>query len=158
MKKLIILLLVAGAGTTFADTPEDAFNDLLDSAYEQNADAFLNCLSVESVQMVDMLVYMVKLQPGEAVSRISRELDVEITEDELKEMASIDLINMVLSAPGFQEQLPPRADITFTGAETSGDSSFISFTIVDFPQPLRLLMVKNGENWKLDQSVLQAEL
>ena len=158
MKKLLTLLLVTSLGTSFANTPEEAFNNLLDSAYEQDAEAFLNCLSVESVQMVDMLVYMVKLQPGEAVARISRELDIEITEEELKEMASIDLINMVLSAPGFQEQLPPRADIAFTGVETSGDSSYVSFAIANFSAPFRLLMVKNGEDWKLDQSVLQAEL
>lgn len=158
MKKLLTLLLVIGFGTTFANTPEEAFNNLLDAAYEKDAEAFLNCLSIESVQMVDMLVYMVKLQPGEAVSRISNELNVDITEDELKEMTTIDLIGMVLAAPGFQEQLPARTDITFTGAETNGDSSYVSFAIVDFPRPLRLLMVKNGDNWKLDQSVLQAEL
>lgn len=158
MKLLLTLLFAILLGTTYANTPEEAFNNLLDATYEVDAEAFLSCLSVESVQMVDMLIYMVKLQPEEAISRISTELNVDITEEELKAMSSIDLINMVLVAPGFQEQLLPRADITFVGAETNGDSSNVSFTITDFTGPFRLLFVKNGEDWKLDQSVLQALL
>ncbi len=156
MKKLLVILAVTGV--VYGINPEQAFNNLLDSVYSGDAEGFQNCISTESNGMIDMMLMMVKFQPEDAVEQISTELGVEITAEELSEWTSSDLIETVLLSPGFQEQLPPRENISVSGFEINGDSSMVCFNITDLPQPFELLMVKDGNTWKLDQSVIQEEI
>ncbi len=156
MKTLLVVL--AAVGVVLASTPEQDFNSLLDAVYSADAESFQNCISAESNSLIEMMLTMIKLQPENAVTKISGELGVEITSEELSELTSGDFIEVVLTSPGFTAELPPRQNIAVSDIEVNGDSSTVFFNITDRPQPFELLMVKEGETWKLDQGVIQAEL
>ncbi|MCK5133771.1 MAG: hypothetical protein KAR40_16675 [Candidatus Sabulitectum sp.] len=158
MKKFIFLILVVLTGSMYANNPEQAFDNLVDAMYAGDGPGFRDCLSSESVALVDMMLMMVKFKPEEAAVEISSELGVNISAEDVYGWTSIDLINTVLSSPRFLAELPPREDIVVSGFEINGDSSVVSFNLVDLPQPFEILMVKSGADWKLDQSVIQAEM
>ncbi len=154
----LAFILAILAGSLLANNPEQAFNQILDTVYSGDADGFKECLSTESVALIDMMLVMVKMKPEEAAVEISNELGVDISEEELINWTSDDLLSTVLSAPGFISELPARQDIVVSGIETDGDSSMVSFGITDYPGPFQLLLVKNGNDWKLDQGVIQSLL
>lgn len=156
--KRILILVVLAAGSGFANSPEDAFNGVLDALYSGDAQGLYSSLSTESVAMLNMMLLMVKAQPEEAAAEISDELGIEITGDELSEWTAMDLVSTVLSAPGFIDEFPPREEITVSNCSESGDSCVVYFTVGEVPETFQLLMVKQNGNWKLDQSVIQAEL
>lgn len=158
MKKLIFLIVVLLAGLMYAENPEQSFDNLVDAMYAGDAPGFSNCLSSESVALIDMMLMVVKLQPEEAAVEISSELNLDITAADISGWSSTDLISTVLSSPRFLAELPPREDIVVSGFEINGDSSVVSFNLADLPQPFEILMIKSGNTWKLDQSVIQAEL
>lgn len=155
-KFLFVALTIAAMG--YSNTPDEAFEKLVNAMYEGNGEVLRECLSTESVAMVDMMLLMIKAQPEDAAAEISQELGVEITAEELSGWTSLDLIDAVVNSPSFAGELPPRDDIVFVGADVMGDSCMISFNVGDYPDPFNILMVKNGEDWKVDQSVVQAEL
>ena len=155
-KFLFVALSLAALG--YANTPDEAFDRLVNAMYSGNAEVVRTCLSTESIALVDMMLMMIKAQPEDAAAEISAELKVPISSEELRSWTSLDLIDAVLASPMLQSELPPRDDIVFTGAEVFGDSCMVSFNVGDYPEPFNLLMVKNGEEWKVDQSVVQAEL
>ena len=105
-----------------------------------------------------MMLMMLRLKPEEAAVEISSELGIDISVEDISSWTSIDLIDTVLSSPRFLAELPPRENIVVSGYEINGDSSIVSFNLTDLPQPFEILMIKNGELWKLDHSVIQAEL
>ena len=158
MKKLTFLILVVLAGTLLGNNPEQAFNNLVDTMYSGDAVGFRSCLSEESVAMIDMMLMMVRMNSEEAAVEISNELEIEITAEEISMWSSTDMINTVLSSPRFLAELPPREDIVVSGYEITGDSSIVSFNLAELPQPFEILLIKNGSDWKLDQSVIQAEM
>jgi len=151
-----VLVLVAAAGVVFAGSPQQDFDTLLDAVYSADAESFQNCISTESNGLIEMMM-MIKLQPEDAVAQISTELDVEITAEQLSAWNSTDFIEAILASPTFAAELPPRQNVVVSGFETQGDSTTVFFNITGLPQPFELLMVKEGETWKLDQSVIQAE-
>lgn len=155
-KFLFVALSLAAMG--YANTPDEAFGQLVNAMYSGNADVVRASLSTESIALVEMMLLMIKAQPEEAAAEISEELKVPISPDEIRNWTSLELIDAVLASPMFAEELPPRDDIVFAGAEVVGDSCLVSFNVGDYPEPFNLLMVKNGEDWKVDQSVVQAEL
>jgi len=154
----IIFAVILMAGVCYANTPENAFEELLDALYSGNAEGLYSSLSTESVAMLNMMLLMVKAQPEQAAAEISSELGIEITGEELAGWTAMDLVSTVLSAPGFTAQFPPRDDIAVLNCSVSGDSSTVFFTVADIPETFELLLVKQGDSWKLDQSVIQAEL
>lgn len=158
MKKLVFLFLAVLAGALFAGNPEQSFDNLVDAMYAGDAEGFKNCLSTESVAFIDLMLMVVKLKPEEAAVEISGELNMEVTAEDVSGWNSTDLIDTVLASPRFLAELPPREDIVVSGYEISGDSSVVSFNLAGLPQPFEILMVKSGDSWKLDQSVIQAEL
>lgn len=155
-KFLFVALSLAAMG--YANTPDEAFNRLVNAMYSGNAEVVRTSLSTESIALVDMMLLLIKAQPEEAAAEISAELKVSITPEELRSWTSLELIEAVLASPMLQSELPPRDDIAFAGAEVFGDSCMVSFNVGDYPEPFNLLMVKNGEDWKVDQSVVDAEL
>ena len=158
MKKYLVLILVLFTGLLIADSPDQAFNQILDAVYSEDVDSFRECLSTESTALIDMMLVMVKMKPEEAAIEVSNQLGIDVSEEELMSWTSRDLLSTVLSAPGFVSELPAREDIALYGYETSGDSSMVSFTMADYPGTFQLLLVKNGNDWKLDQSVIQSLL
>lgn len=158
MKKLIVVILAVVAGAVLANDPGEAFEILVDAVFEGDAEGVHKCLSTESVAMIEMMLVMVKMQPGSAAAEMSRELGVDISEEELLGWTAIDLIDMLLSAPGFTDALPPREDIVVSGFELSGDTSIVFVMISEYPEPFEIAMIMDGENWKLDKSLIQSEL
>jgi len=158
MHKLVFAVIAVIASSAYANNPEQAFENLVDAMYAANAESFRECLSTESVAMVDMMLVMMKLKPEEAALEISGRLGVEVSGADLMGWTGTDLIGVVLSSPGFLNELPPRRDIVVTSVEVNGDSSIVFFTVSQLPGPFQIAMIKNGEKWKLDQSVIQAEL
>ena len=158
MKRLLVVLLVVLTGSVFANNPDQAFNILVDAMYAGDAESFSDCLSTESVALIDMMLMMVKFKPEEAAVEISSELGLDVSAEDILNWTSTDLIGTVLSSPRFLAELPSREDIVVSGFEINGDSSVVTFNLPDLPQPFEIAMVKNGEDWKLDQSVIQAEL
>lgn len=154
----ILILAALTAAACFANSPEEAFDELLDALYSGNAPGLYNSLSTESVAMLNMMLLVVKAQPGEAAEEMSSELGIVITAEELSSWTAMDLISAVLTAPGFIQEFPPRDDITVLNCSTNGDSSTVFFTVGEIPETFELLLVKQNDSWKLDQSVIQAEL
>jgi len=152
-----LFVLFATVGVILAGSPEQDFISLLDAVYSADAESFQNCMSAESNGLIDMMLTMIKLQPEDAVTKMYDELGVTITAEEISGFTSEDFIEMVLASPGFSAELPPRQSITVVSSEINGNSSTVSFNITDMPQPFELLMIKEGETWKLDQGVIQAE-
>ena len=158
MIKFLVLILVIFTGLLHADSPDEAFKRILDAIYSADADCFDECLSTESTALINMMLVMVKMKPDEAAIEVSSQLGIEISAEELMGWTSSDLISTVLSSPGFVSELPAREEITVSGYETSGDSSLVFFTMDGYSETFQLLLVKNGVNWKLDQSVIQSML
>lgn len=155
-RMILVLVLVAGLG--IAETPEQAFDTLVNALYTADAEGLYSCLSNESVAMLNMMLLMVKADPEAAAEQISCELGTEVTAAEISGWSAMDLISTVLSAPGFIEEFPPRDDILVTGSQVTGDSCVVFFTLAGLDQELEMLMVKQEGSWKLDQSVIQAEM
>ena len=157
MLKIGILVLLA-AGACFAGTPEAAFESLVDAIYAGDAQEFSGYLSQESAGMVSMILMMLKADPEKAAADIAAELGVEVTAEDISGWSSTDLLAMVLSAPGFISEFPPRENIHVTGSTVNGDSCVVSFTVDGIQGDMDLPMVMQNGSWKLDQSVIQAEL
>ena len=158
MKKFIPLLLVVLAGAAISNEPGEAFENLVDAFYEGDACAVEAGLSTNSINMINMMLMMVKMQPDQAAAEISQELQVALTGAELLNWTTTDFIYVIISAPGITDQLPEREDIEVSGCDIQGDSSTVFLTIPDFPDDIGIAMVREGDDWKLGESFLQAEL
>ncbi len=121
MLKISFFVLLAAATTCFAGTPEAAFESLVDAIYAGDAQEFSTFLSAESAGMVSMILMMLKADPEQAAADISAELGVEVTAEEISGWSSADLLAMVLSAPGFIAEFPPRESIHVSGSTVNGD-------------------------------------
>lgn len=154
----ILVLAVLTAAPCFANSPEEAFNGLLDAVYSGDAPSLFENLSTESVAMVNMMLLVMKASPAASAAEVSSKLGIEAAAGEITGWTVMDLVSTVLSAPGFVSQFPPRDDITVSHCSVREDSSVVFFTVGDIPETFELLLVKQGGSWKLDQSVIQAGL
>lgn len=158
MKLFLIMTLALTAGAILAEDPGEAFENLVDAMYSGDAQVVNEHLSSESIAFIDMMLMMVRMQPEEALTQINTELDMEITPEELAGWTSTDLIETVLVSPGFVAELPPRSNISLSHFDVDGDSSLVYFNLGDYPEPFQLLMVSENGSWKIDHSVIQAEM
>jgi hypothetical protein len=142
-------------GTALAETPGEAFEELLDAVYEGDAAAVGERLSTETLMMLDMVVTMIKLQPGEAAAEFSEELGTEISADQIMEWTSMDFIGAVILSPGFLEELPPREQIGVSHFEIEGDSCTVYVSVQGAPQPFGMVMELEDDQWKLSENLIQ---
>ena len=158
MKKFIPLLLAILTGVVMSNEPGEALENLVDAFYEGDACAVEAGLSSNSINMIDMMLMMVKMQPDQAAAEISQELQIALTGDELLNWTATDFIFVLISAPGITDQLPPREDIEISSFDIQGDSSTVFLNISDYPENIPIAMVLEGDDWKLGESFLQSEL
>ncbi|MCK5116564.1 MAG: hypothetical protein KAR44_08175 [Candidatus Aegiribacteria sp.] len=158
MKKLIPLLLIVLAGAVMSNEPGEALENLVDAFYEGDACGVEACLSSNSINMLNMMLVMVKMQPDQAAAEISAELEIALTGDELRNWTTTDFIYVLISAPGITDQLPERENIEVSSCDIQGDSSTVFLNISDYPEEIPIAMVLEGDDWKLGESFLQSEL
>ena len=154
----VVLLVLLAFGHGAAEDPGEAFDSLVEAFYSGDAQGVYQRLSTESAGMVEMMLLMVKANPQAAAEEIASEFGMEIAPDEITSWTSIDMMDALMNAPGFLDGFPTRDEIMVTGSHIQGDSCTIHFTMPEVTGELDLLMVKQNGSWKLDQSVIQAEL
>lgn len=157
MRITIAFFLVVISGSTFAMDPDQAFDSLIDAMYQKDAEVLMSYLSTESLGLIDMVLEALKIESAEILAEISEEIDIDITVKEVDGWASVDLIEALITSPEFIAELPPRENLLSSGFEIQGDSSLVLVDHDTFA-PRRMLMVKEGDNWKLDQSVIGSYL
>ena len=150
-----ILLLVPAA---FAETPEEAFNDLLDAVYSGDAEGVTERLSTGTLAMLDMVVAMIRLQPGEAAEEFSHELGTDITPGEIMNWTAADFIDAVILSPGFIDELPPRDQIAISHCVVNGDSSTVFLSVAGISDQFGMAMVLEDDSWRLSENLIQGPL
>ncbi len=158
MKKLLPLLLAVLAGTIMSDEPGEAFEDLMDAFYEGDACGVEAVLSSNSIGMLNMMMMMVKMKPDQAATEISLELEIAVTGEELVNWTTTDFIDAFINSPGIADKFPPREDIEVTGCDIRGDSSTVFLRVSDYPETVEIAMIREGDGWKLSESIVQKEL
>jgi len=158
LKKLIPLLLVVLAGMVMSNEPGEAFENLVDSFYEGDASGVEAGLSNNSLDMINMMLMMIKMQPEQAAAELSQQFQIALTGEELVNWTSIDLIEALINAPGITQGFPPREDIEISGFEIWGDSSTVYLTVADYSEEIEIAMVREGNDWKLGERMVQSEL
>jgi hypothetical protein len=158
LRSAIIAVIALTVQVVLAETPEEAFENLLDAVYEGNADEIAEHLSSETMAMLDLVVAMIKLQPGEAASEFSQELGSELSAEDILGWTSTDFIDAVILSPGFIEELPSRDEITISHFEINGDSSTVFLTVSGISQPFGMAMTREGDTWKLSENLIQSPL
>lgn len=151
MKKILVVALAILAGSVLAEEPDQAFDTMIDAMYQGDAQGLMDCLSTESLGLIDFVLMMLKMEPEESIAEISSELGFDITVEDINGWTSADLVEVVITAQVFVDELPPREELASDGFEIRGDSSTVFVDYGSSP-PLQILMVKEGESWKLDQS------
>jgi len=152
------LLLAFLAGVALSNEPGEALENLVDAFYDGDACSVEAGLSSNSINMINMMLTMVKMQPDQAAAEISEELQIALTGDELLNWTSTDFIYVLISAPGITDRLPPREDIEISSFDIQGDSSTVFLNISDYPENIPIAMILEGDDWKLGESFLQSEL
>jgi hypothetical protein len=158
LRKFLPLLLVVLAGVVISNEPGDAFENLMDAFYEGDACAFEAGLSSNSIDLINMMLLMIKLQPDQAAAELSAEFQIALTGEELVNWTSTDLINALINAPGITDGFPPREDIEVSGSDIQGDTSTVFLKVTDYPEEIEVAMIREGSDWKLGESMLQSEL
>jgi len=158
LNKLLLLVLVAYAGVAMSNEPVEAFTSLIDAFYEGDAACVENGLSSDSINMINMMLMMIRIQPVQAAAELSDEFQVALTGPELANWTSTDFIYAFINAPGIIENLPSREDIEISGFDIQGDSSTVFLKVADYPDEFEIAMVREGNDWKLGESLLQSEL
>ncbi|MCK4806663.1 MAG: hypothetical protein KAT09_03405 [Candidatus Aegiribacteria sp.] len=158
MKKFLPLLLAVLAGAVMSNEPDEAFENLIDAFYEGDAYGVETGLSSNSINMLNMMLMMVRMQPDQAAVEISREFQIALTGAELVNWTVNDFIYAFINAPGITDEFPPREDIEVTGCEIQGDCSTVFLKVSDYPEAVEIAMVREGDDWKLSESLVQSEL
>jgi len=149
----IAFFLVFISGSAFAMDPDQAFDNLIDAMYQGNAEVLMSYLSTESLDLIDFILVVLKMEPAENIAEYAEDLDLELTVEEIEGWASVDFVEEFITAQVFINELPPRENLLSSGFEVQGDSSIV-FVNYDSLAPGRILMVKEEGNWKLDQKVI----
>jgi len=158
LKKLIPVLLIIIGGHAIANEPAEAFENLVDAFYEGDACGVEAGLSSDSIEMLDMMLMMIKMQPTEAASQLSLQFQIALTGEELVNWTSTDLIDALINSPGVTQGFPPREDIEISRFEILGDSSTVFLRVADYSEEFEIAMVREGNDWKLGERLVQSEL
>ena len=156
MKKVLVLSLLVISGTLFANNPEQALDNLIDAVYDGDSEVIISSLSDESVAMIDMIIMMVKAQPEEAALDLAEQTGEEVTAEDILNWTAADFIDLFILSPEFTEELPPRGDIGIAGYEIEGDYATVTVTLEGEEETLDILMIKAGNSWKIDNSLLES--
>lgn len=158
MKIFIPLLLVVLAGVGMSDEPAEAFENMVDAFYEGDACGVEAGLSSNSMNMLNMMLMMVKMQPDQAAVEISQKFEIAVTGTDLVNWTTTDFIDVFINAPGIIDGFPPREDIEVTGCEIQGDCSTVFLKVSDYPDAIEIAMIREGDDWKLTEGLVQSEL
>jgi hypothetical protein len=105
-----------------------------------------------------MLLLMAKAQSESAAEEFSQSFGVSVTGNELESWNTVDLLDCLLSAPGFLGWVPPRQDIALSRFDVTGDSCLVFLDIHQMPGEYQVLMILENGYWKVDKSAILAEL
>lgn len=158
MKKVLPLLLAVFVGVAMSNEPGEAFENLVDAFYEGDACGVEAGLSSNSINLINMILMMVKMQPEQAAIEFSQKFQIALTGEELVNWTSIDFIDALINAPGITEDLPSREDIEICGFDIEGENSIVFLKVTDYPDEIEIAMVLEGNNWKLSGNLIQSEL
>lgn len=158
MKILLSLALFSLFGMVAAEAPDEAFEDLIDAFYRGDAAEVEEHLSSGALEMIDMMLMMIKIQPDQSASEISRELQVALTGQELMNWTATDFIDVLINSPGMRDGLPPRTAVRVSGCDTEGDSGTVYLTVMDYPEAIEIAMVRENGGWKLGEELIDSEL
>ena len=158
MRSAVIAVIILLVPLALAETPEEAFEDLLDAVYEGDADAVAERLSSQTMAMLDMVVTMIKFQPAEVAVEFSEELGITLNAEDIMDWTTTDFVDTVILSPGFIEELPSRDEITISHFEIQGDSSTVFLTVSGISQPFGMAMIREGDTWKLSENLIQSPL
>jgi hypothetical protein len=158
LKHFLLLTLVALAAAAFSNEPDEAFTDLIDAFYDGDACGVEDGLSSNSINMIDMMLMMIKMQPDEAAAEISEELQIAVTGEDLVNWTSTDFIDVLINSPYVIDEIPPRGDIDVTGFDIRGDSGIVYLKVAEYTEVFEISMVREGNDWKLDEGLLNSEL
>jgi hypothetical protein len=154
MKTLVLIMIAILSGIASAETPEEAFEDLMDAVYEGDAAGVAGKVSSSTLSMIDFFLTMIKLRPEQVVTRFSEDLGTELTVEDLLEWEAVDFIDAVISSPGFREELPPRDEVAITHFEVNGDSCTVFLAISGMSEPFGMEMIREGDDWKLRENLM----
>lgn len=158
MKLLLSLALFSLFGMMAADSPDEAFDELIDAFYSGDAEVVESHLSSGALEMIDMMLMMIKIQPDQFASEISGELQIALTGQELMNWTATDFIYAFINSPGMRDGLPPRAAVRVSGCDTQGDSGTVYLTVMDYPEAMEIAMVRENGCWKLGEALIDSEL
>ncbi len=156
MKKVLILSLLVISGTLFANNPDQALNNLIDAVYSGDSETIINSLTDESIAMIDMVIMMIKAQPEETALEFSEETGQEVTAEDILSWTAADFIDLFILSPEFINELPPRGNIDVAGYEIEGDYATVTVSLEGEEETLDILMIKAGNTWKIDNSLLES--
>ncbi len=153
MRIAVAVFLVVVSGSVLAMDPDQAFDNLIDAMYQGDAEVLMSYLSTESLGLIDFILVTLKMEPAESIAEMNEELDLEITVEEIESWTSFDFVEVFITVQPFVDELPPRENLLSSGFELHGDSSMV-FVGDDSLNLRRILMVKEEDNWKLDQRAI----
>lgn len=158
MKIILPLVILALFGTLLAEEPDEAFEILIDAFYAGDADVVEEHLSAEAIQMLEMMLVMIKMQPDQAAADISEELQIAVTGEELMNWTATELIDAFINSPGIKDELPPREEIQVSGCQVDGDTGTVFLTVMDYPEGVEIAMIRENGGWKLGETLIGSEL
>jgi len=153
LKVFLVTILAVLTGSAFAMDPDQAFDNLIDAMYQGDAEVLMSYLSTESLGLIDFILVTLKMEPAESIAEMNEELDLEITVEEIEGWTSFDFVEVFITVQPFVDGLPPRENLLSSGFELHGDSSMV-FVGEDSLNVSRILMVKEEDDWKLDQRAI----
>lgn len=157
LKILLSALMLVLTGLLMAEAPDEAFETLMDAFYEGDAYTVENHLSSTSLEMINMMLIMVKMQPDQAAAELSEGLQVPVSGEELVNWTATDFIDAMINSPAIRDDLPPREDIVVSGCDVQGDTGVVYLQVEDYPDAFPVAMVLEGDGWKLSQELIQSE-
>jgi hypothetical protein len=152
------LLLAVLAGVVMSNEPGEAFENLMDAFYEGDAEGVEAGLSSNSIDLINMILMMVKIQPAQAAVELSQEFQIALTGEELVNWTATDFIDALINAPRVTDGFPPKEDIEVSGYDIQGDTSTVFLIVSNYPEEIEIAMIYEGNDWKLDESMVQTEL
>ena len=158
MKYLLLALVLCVSAAVVAETPAEAFENLVDGFYAGDAQVVESYLSEGSIQMMEMMIMMIQMQPGQAAMELSEDLQMAVSADELLNWTTTDLIHALINSPMMTEGFPPRDQIIVSGCEVQGDSGIVYIKVDEYPEAIPIAMVMEGADWKLSEALVQSEL
>jgi hypothetical protein len=151
---LLTVMLALAAGALAAGTPEDGAEAVIDAVYASDASALMEELSETSLEQLEAVVMMVKMSPDEAAGQMSAELGREISSEELMQWTAVDMLDAFLSSPMLEQALPPREVVRVARCEADGDTAVVYLSVPEVEEEMPLLMVLEGEDWKLGEGFM----